>query len=150
MKSLDKLAYEVVTQKPWMISKKIEAARKWAPEEVEKIDAETLLEVAEAARRREVFEFELNKAVQVECLGEPRIIDTAQGPWDVLDVALPDGSEHLISLGHTVLKKRIAERMPLTGKKLVLMALGKPKGKQYFDYVVLTMEEYQARKKKAK
>lgn len=150
MKSLDKLAYEVVTQKPWMISKTIAAARKWAPEEVEKIDAETLLEVAEAARRREVFEFEINQPVIVECLNDPRIIDTAKGPWDVLDVALPDGSEHLLSLGHTVLKKRIAERMPLTSKKLVIMALGKPKGKKYYDYVVMTMEEYQARTKKAK
>jgi hypothetical protein len=135
-----------------MISKSIAAARKWAPEEVEKIDAETLMEVAEAARKRETIDFEVNVPVVVECLGDPRVIDTQQGPWDVIDVATPDGTEHLISLGRTVLKKKIAEQMPCTGKKLVIMALGKPTGKKYYDYTVMPLDAYKAlaAKKKVK
>jgi hypothetical protein len=150
MKNLNKFAYEVITGKAWLISKKIEAARKWAPSEIEKVDAETLLEIAEAARSRDTLEMEINKPIQIECLGEPRIIDTAQGPWHVLDVSLPDGTEHLVSLGHTVLQKRIAALVPTTGKRLVIMALGQPPGKRYFNYVVMTLEEYKkkmARKK---
>jgi len=145
-KSLEKLAYDLIVKHPFLIT--IEQARKWAPKEVPEVDADALLEIAEMARRRETLALEIKKPIVIECLADPRIIDTAQGGWDVLDVSLPDGSEHLLSLGHTVLKRRIADRMPVAGKKLVIMALGKPRGKPYFNYIVLTVEEWEAAKKR--
>jgi len=147
-KSLEKLAYDLITKRPFLIS--IERARKWAPGEVPEVSADDLLELADMARRREVLDLEVKKPIVVECLGDPRVIDTKQGGWDVLDVSLPDGSEHLLSLGHTVLKSRIAEKMPVAGKKLVIMALGKPPGKKYYNYVVLTVEEWEAAQKRKK
>jgi len=151
-KSLEKLAFDLIVQRPFCISKKIAAARKWDPKDVPQLSGDDILEIAEMQRRRETYQLEIKVPLVCEALADPRIIDTAKGPWDVLDISLPDGSEHLLSLGHTVLKKRIAERMPIAGKKLVIMALGKRPGKRYYDYVVMTLEEWQATQewKKAK
>lgn len=149
-KSLEKLAFDLIVKRPFLISKKIAAARKWDPKEVPQLSGDDLLEIAELTRRREVYELEINKPLICEALADPRVIDTAKGGWDVLDISLPDGSEHLLSLGHTVLKKRIAQRMPIAGKRLVIMALGKPPGKRYYNYLVMTLEEWQAAQKRKK
>jgi len=147
-KSLEEVAYDLLTKNVFLLS--IERARKWAPNEVPKISAEDLVELADAARKRETLQLDVNKPLVCEALADPRIIDTAKGPWEVLDIALPDGSEHLLSLGHTVLKKAIANKMPVAGKKLVIMSLGKPQGKRYYNYVVMTLEEWQAAQAKKK
>ncbi len=139
-----KRAYETIVRKPFILSKTVMQAKKWNPDQIPKISADTLIEVADAARRRETFELEDNVPVCVLCLAEPRIIDTPKGAWNVVDIALPDGTEHLLNLGRTVLKKKVFEKMPLTNKRLIIMSLGKPRGKAYFDYVVMTVEEYEA------
>jgi hypothetical protein len=86
-----------------------------------------------------------------KCLGDPRIIETKEGPWEVMDIQDQKGIQYLLSLGHTVLAKGVKEKMAnlgsLAGKVLVIIYLGQPEGKRYFDYVVKTWEEFQAVKK---
>lgn len=142
-KNLEKLAYDLITRHPFLIAR----AKKWGPNEVPTLNADDLLEIAEMSRRRETLPLEINKPVVVECIGEPRTIDTNEGGWEVVDVSLPDGSEHLLSLGRTVLRKKIAEQIPTTGKRLVVMNLGQPTGKRYFNYVVMTLEAWKVAQK---
>jgi len=136
-KDLSEVAYDLVSKSVFLL------ARKWAPDEVPSISAEKLKEIADTVRRRDTIEIEVNVPIVFEALAEPRIIDTAKGGWEVLDIALPNGTEHILSLGHTVLKKGIMAQTPLTGKKLVIMSLGKPRGKQYYNYVVMTLEQWE-------
>ncbi len=145
-----KRAYETLVRKPFILSKTVMQAKKWNPDQIPKLSADTLVEVAEASRKRETYELKDNEPVCVLCLGEPRIIDTPKGAWNVVDIALPDGTEHLLALGRTVLKKKVFEKMPLTNKRLIIMSLGIPRGKQYYDYVVMTVEEYEAMQKQKK
>jgi len=119
------------------------------------IDPKELLEIAEKYRRAEVVKFEEGQPFICQVQQDPRIIQTAQGPWEVLDVIDKRGQSMLISLGHAVLAKAVREKMQkygtLAGKVLIIVYLGekRSKGKKtYHDYAVYTWEEYQQMKKK--
>jgi hypothetical protein len=109
-------------------------------------------DVKELVKRRskgDTFEFEDGTAVIFKVSDEPRTIDTQNGPWEILDVIDKDDKEWIISLGHSVLNKAVhdlqAKLGALKGQIIVIVPLGKPKGKKYYDYVVYTFEEYKKR-----
>ena len=101
--------------------------------------------------RSDVYEFKEKEAFICKCLGDPRVIATKEGGWEVMDVEAQDGTQYLVSLGHTVLNKGVKEKMAklggLTGQVLVILPLGRAEGKKYFNYQVFTLAEYQALKK---
>jgi len=112
------------------------------------IDDAELVKIAEKRKRADTVEFKPGKAFVCKVAGDPRIIDTKEGPWEVIDVADQKGKSLLVSLGHTVLAKAIRSLLQrfgtLVGKVIVILPLGIPEGKRYFNYEVWTWEEYQA------
>jgi len=102
------------------------------------------------SNRSETYKFEENIPFVCKCLGDPRVIETGEGPWEVMDVESQDGTAFLVSLGHTVLNREVKAKMAklagLTGQVLIILPLGK-QGKKYYNYQVFTLTEYQALKK---
>jgi len=134
-----------VVQEAYVVKR--EKATDWMKAEV---DDETLADIAEKRKRADVVEFTKGKSFVCQVSADPRIIQTKEGPWEVMDVLSQDGDSMLISLGHTVLNRAIREKLQkhgtLVGKVLVILPLGQPEGKRYFDYEVFTWEEYETMK----
>jgi hypothetical protein len=82
----------------------------------------------------------------VKFLSEPRTINTKHGPCDVVDVERPDqkSEKRCMNLTKVALTSQIKRHLPLAGKMLVIVGLGKPKDKKYFDFYVA--DEAQAAK----
>jgi len=120
-----------------------EAKEDWMQAEV---DDKELMKIAESRRRAKTVEFEVGKSFVCKVVADPRIISTKEGPWEVMDVIDKKGNSAMVSLGHQVLAKQIRERLTklgtLVGQVLVILPLGKPEGKRYFNYSVLTWDEY--------
>ena len=119
----------------------------WRKVKISKEEAEKIAK--QRSSRSETYNFEDNVPFVCKCLGDPRVIETKEGPWEVMDVESQDGTQYLVSLGHTVLNKGIKAKMAklggLTGQVLIILPLGK-QGKKYYNYTVFTLDEYKALK----
>jgi len=80
---------------------------------------------------------------RVTFLSEPRTIDTKHGPCDVIDVERPDqnGEKRCMNLTKKALSSKIQRLIPLKGKTLIIVGLGKPPEKKYFDFYVADLEQ---------
>jgi hypothetical protein len=74
----------------------------------------------------------------VKFLSEPRTIETKHGPLEVVDVERPDekAEKRCMNMSKVALVSQIKRHLPLAGKVLVIVGLGKPKDKKYFDFYV--------------
>jgi len=126
------------------------------------IDTEKARQVVESTRgagyeRYPFWQPPADLRERITFLSEPRKIDTKHGPCDVVDVqrdvsydetgkpvkdSLTNAPEkRCMNLTKKALTSKILRLVPLKGKTLVIIGLGKPPEKKYFDFYVGDLEQ---------
>jgi len=98
--------------------------------------------------RHPILKLRDNHIYLVKFLSEPRQVKTIYGEANVVNIELIKSNDHTVQPGtysifisQVVLWREIKRYLPITGKTLVVANLGKPEGKKYKIYRVMTAEE---------